>query len=309
MKLLSAIVCTLALLIAGANANPSVIDFFDNFETVVRRSMTIPPSQIKYKRASGLLPFAPDEVSVFKRQSFCTSNCSSSSDTSILQNSIANATCALDTGCVCNAISQLSTGCQTCILEAEGYSTSSYQSVCSAATSVIAVGSAVATAEEAVASGTGSCVSQCGNETELAGLDAVVGCGNNALCICSATNVTTESALTPTCLTCLLQGAGTTISGLQSMCDAALAGTVSTYSGSSTSGSASSTSSSSSAANTGSSTGSATTASGSGSGSGTSSSASAAATTAHSAAGRAERMYALEATALLLLAGVFLWLA
>ncbi|KZO91660.1 hypothetical protein CALVIDRAFT_541702 [Calocera viscosa TUFC12733] len=294
MKFLSALVCALTFLIAGANAIPGFLDFFNNFETTVRRSMTITFSEGRYKRGQGLLPFTLEHVTVLKRQSLCSSNCNSTSDSSILQNSIANATCALDTGCVCNAVSQLSTGCEECILDSLGYSISSYQTACQAATSVIAVGTAVASAEEAVASGTGSCVSQCGNETELAGLDAVVGCGNNALCICSATNITSDSALTEGCLSCLLQQAGTTVSGFQSLCNAALA------SGGVSSSGASSTSGASSASG-----GSATTATGSASATSPSSPAT---TSAKSAAVKADRMYKAEAVCLFVLATTFFWL-
>jgi len=286
MKLISALVCALTFLIVGTNALPGVSDFFANFESAVRRSMTIPPSQVKFKRGPGLLPFASDEVGVLRRQDACSSSCTSSSDTNVLQNSLANATCALDTGCVCNAIFQLSSGCQSCLLAEEGYSTSSFHSACSAATSVIAVGTAVASAEEALASGTGSCVSQCGNQTELAGLDAIVGCGNNALCICAATNVTSDSALSEGCLTCLLQQAGTTESGLQSMCNAALA-TGSAYAPS--------------AASTGTAS---TTATGSASATSPSSS-----STTKSSAIKVERMYAVEAICFAGLASTFFFLA
>ncbi|KZT59164.1 hypothetical protein CALCODRAFT_554364 [Calocera cornea HHB12733] len=270
MQILSSSILLLVLSVAGAQARP---------RNVSMRSLS--------PVAKGLSARSPrlDTPPMFKRQEVCQSQCAGDASTlSAMSACVSSGTPNTESVCICQQMANLSSGCESCILNYDEITPADWAATCADASSLAGGATAITSAAAPATTSSGTCSSQCSSASDLSGAQALSACSeSDTNCLCSA-----ASTLSSACLTCVLTEADLTTTEFQSLCSASSAGTTAAIPAGSTTVSAAlpagTTSAVAAASSKAASGGSGTSAGGAGGSSAASSPS--ASTTAHSAAGK-----------------------
>ncbi|KZO96657.1 hypothetical protein CALVIDRAFT_575431 [Calocera viscosa TUFC12733] len=121
------------------------------------------------------------------------------------------------TVCVCKQFSHLSSACETCILNNDGITPSTWATTCDTASAAVTTGTGVTTAAQPAVTASGDvCPSECSSRDDANGIQELNTCiDGDAGCFCAST-----SLLSSTCLACVLTESDVTSNQLVEICSA-----------------------------------------------------------------------------------------
>ncbi|KZO96662.1 hypothetical protein CALVIDRAFT_527350 [Calocera viscosa TUFC12733] len=197
MQFLSTTLLLLALSAADVHARPHKASLRD-ISPVVARAASISARTPK-----------PETPAIFKRQmTECPTECSA--DTALLNAMAECETTYTDVyeqqACICEQMAQVSSACETCILNFYGITETEWDASCADASTRVNAPSTV-------------CPTQCTTTDDLSGLDQLGTCSDNE-CYCASV-----ALLSPDCLVCILQDLGVKPEDVAAMCAEAGTGT------------------------------------------------------------------------------------